>query len=93
MARPISNVVISTDSFATWIGITNRIADTITTQALTANNTSNGANVSGNSQLIGIFAANTIAAGTTLRGGTVNATANLNVTTNTLHQILKINNN
>lgn len=82
MAIAISNVVIATDSFATWVGKTNQIADVISTKALTANNSVGGANVSGNSQLIGIFNANTIAAGDALRGGTVSTSANLAITSN-----------
>ena len=55
MARAISNVVIATDSFASWVGITNQMADTFTNYALTANSAPAGALVTGNSQLIGIF--------------------------------------
>ena len=82
MARPVSNVVIATDSFATWVGVTNFMADTFTNYALTANSSPYGANVSGNSQLIGIFNANTVAVGESLRGGTVNVGSNLNITSN-----------
>lgn len=84
MARPTSNVIISTDSFATWVGVTNFMADTFTRYTLTANNSTVGANVSGNSQLWGIFAANVVSAGDSIRGGTVNATANLNVVSNAI---------
>ena len=84
MARAISNVVISVDSFATWVGVTNIMADAFTNFALTANNSTIGAGVSGNSNLVGIFNANTVAVGDVLRGGTVNASANLNITSNAL---------
>lgn len=84
MARAISNVVIATDSFATWVGITNQMADAFTNQALTANNSTSGATVSGNSALTGTFEATTLAAGSVLRGGTVSTSANLNVTSNVI---------
>lgn len=91
MARPTANVVISTDSFASWVGITNFMADTFTNYALTANNSAIGANVSGNSQLWGTFAANTVGAGTELRGGTVSTSANLNITSNAIFTGATIN--
>ena len=83
MARPVSNVNIATDSFSTWVGVTNYMADTFTNYAVTANSSTVGATVSGNASVVGIFNANTIAAGSELRGGTVNASANLNISTNT----------
>ena len=84
MARAIANVQIATDSFASWVGITNQMADTFTNYALTANSAAAGATVTGNSQLIGIFGSNTIAVGTALRGGNVATTTNLNITSNTI---------
>lgn len=84
MARDVANVVIATDSFLTWIGITNKMADTFTNYALTANSSSGGATVTGNSQLVGIFAANTVGIGTALRGGSVATSANLNITSNAI---------
>lgn len=84
MARDVANVVIATDSFLTWIGITNKMADTFTNYALTANSSSGGASVTGNSQLVGIFAANTIGVGTALRGGNVSTSSNLNITSNAI---------
>lgn len=82
MAKPISNVVISTDTFASWISITNDMADTFTNLTLTANNQPNGAHVTGNSAIIGIFAATNLAVGTALRGGTVANSANLTISSN-----------
>lgn len=84
MARPTSNVIISTDSFATWVGVTNFMADTFSRYTLTANNSTAGANVSGNSQLWGIFAANVVSAGDSIRGGTVSTSANLNIVSNAI---------
>ena len=93
MAKPISNVVISTDSFATWIGVTNDMADTFSTKALTANTSTIGANVAGNSQLWGTFSANVVAIVDELRGGVVNSTAsaNLNITSSTIFTGAAIN--
>lgn len=91
MARAVSNVTIATDSFATWIGVTNFMADTLTNYALTANLSSSGASTTGNAALIGTFNANTIAVGTVLRGGTVATSANLNITSNVIFTGATIN--
>jgi hypothetical protein len=84
MAKAISNVVIATDTFAQWIATTNEMADTFTNYALTANSSANGAQVTGNSAIIGIFTANTLSAVTAIRGGTVANSANLNITSNAI---------
>lgn len=91
MTKSVSNVVIATDSFASWVGITNQIADAISVNALTAQQNTVGANTTGNAQLIGIFNANTITIGTELRGGTITASANLNITSNTIFSGATIN--
>lgn len=82
MAKSVANVVIATDSFATLVGITNQLADAVSTVVMTANSSADGANTTGNSFLIGVLSANTIAVPTSLRGGFVNAAANLNITSN-----------
>jgi hypothetical protein len=91
MAKQIANVVIATDSFAGWVGITNQMAYTFRTQALTANSAATGAGVTGNSYLVGIFNANTIGVGEELRGGTIDTSANLNITSNTIFTGATIN--
>ena len=83
MARSVANVVVSTDTFANWIGKTNQLADAMSVYTVTVDSTANGANVSGNGFVVGILQANTLAAGDVLRGGSVNASANLNITSNT----------
>ena len=83
MAKNIANVVIATDSFATWVSVTNQTADAFTRNALTANAAPGGATVTGNSHLFGIFAANTIAANNSLRGGNVSHSSLLTVSSNT----------
>ena len=85
MARPIANIEVSTDTFAMWVLRTNALAEAHSTETLTANAT---VGVTGNtasprnSELIGMFSANTLAAMTELRGGNTSTVANLNVTSN-----------
>ena len=83
MARAVANVVVSTDTFASWVGRTNQLADAMSLYAVTVEANTTGANVSGNGFINGIFSANTIAAGQVLRGGSVATSANLNITSNT----------
>jgi len=83
MAKNIANVVIATDSFATWVSVTNQTADAFTKNALTANAAPGGAVVTGNSHLFGIFAANTIVANNSLRGGNVSHSNLLTISSNT----------
>lgn len=91
MARPVANVVIATDSFASWVGVTNQMADTFTRYTLTTASNTTGANVSGNSQLLGILSANTIAAVDSIRGGTVSTSGNLNIISNAVFTGATIN--
>jgi len=83
MAKPVANVIVAADSFASWVARTNQLADAMSLYAVTVDSTANGANVSGNGFVIGILQANTLAAGDALRGGSVSASANLNITSNT----------
>jgi hypothetical protein len=83
MARAVANVVVSTDTFASWVARTNQLADAMTLFTVTVEANTTGANVSGNGFINGVFSANTIAAGQVLRGGSVATSANLNITSNT----------
>ncbi len=93
MAEPVyvqagANVE-SSDTFATWINTTNALVYDMGTKVLTASpftqpNTSVGGYATGNSQIEGIFTANTLTATTALRGGTVSTSGNLNVTSNVI---------
>ena len=93
MAEPVyvqagANVE-ATDTFATWINTTNALVydmgtKVLTTTTFTQPNTSVGGYVTGNSQIEGIFSANTLTATTALRGGTVSTSGNLNSTSNTI---------
>lgn len=76
MAKSISNVEISTDTFAGWLDKTNLVIGTLANEIVTVENTLRGANTTGNGSVIGIFTANTL--GTfNLRGGGIGNTANL----------------
>lgn len=86
MSIAISEINANTDTFSSWLSITNQMAQTISTSVLTAN-TSEG--VTGNStvklnaKLWGKFAANTILIGNTLTsnvsGANVAVEANLEI--------------
>jgi hypothetical protein len=82
MAKSITSIVVATDTFASLITKTNQIITALGSEIITANTSNDGANTTGNTNLIGIFGANTIAVGTGLRGGTVNAAANLTISSN-----------
>jgi hypothetical protein len=83
MARAVANVVVSTDTFASWVGRTNQLADAMSLYAVTVESNTVGAGVTGNGFVNGILSANTFAAGDILRGGSVATSANLNITSNT----------
>ena len=80
MAKPVSNVVIATDTFAGLVGKTNILADALTNITVTVEGSTAGANVTGNGSVIGILAANTYAA-TLVRGGSAGNTANISTLT------------
>jgi len=84
MAKSINSVVIATDTFSSLITKTNQVISAIGSEVITANSSNDGANTTGNTNLIGIFGANTIAVGTVIRGGTVNAAANLTISSNAI---------
>jgi len=84
MAKSINSVVVATDTFSSLITKTNQVITAIGTEVITANNSNDGANTTGNTNLIGIFGANSIAVGTGIRGGTVNAAANLTISSNAI---------
>jgi len=73
MAKTLSVVNTSTDSFLTWITRTNEIVNALAQEILTANTTTGL--TTGNGFVNGIFGSNTLVA-TTLRGGNV-STANV----------------
>lgn len=76
MAKSVANVTISTDTFASWVGKTNILLDSLTNEIVTVDNTVSGANVSGNGSVLGILNVTTLGA-TTVRGGSSGNTANI----------------
>lgn len=80
MAYPLSNVSVSSDTFATWIEKTNLGLEVISKASLTAANTSTGNTTSGNAVLLGIFSSNTIVATNQVRGGNLSSSNTLYVT-------------
>ena len=86
MAIPsyLSNVLDKdTNTFGDWFERTKTISNDIGTKVLTAETTSSGGTTTGNTSLVGIFSANTVAVGTSLRGGTIETPATLNIVSNT----------
>lgn len=83
MARSVANVNIATDSFASWLEITNQMATLFSNNAVTANASVNGDVTSGNAVVNGHFVANTLVAVGDLRGGNLTTTGVLTVSTNT----------
>lgn len=90
MAKSINSVDANADSFATWVNITNELANAVSTVVLTAGNSSvegvTGSSSNNlNSKLWGQFAANTILVGNTITsnvtGANVAIEANLELKT------------
>jgi hypothetical protein len=84
MAKTLSEVALATDTFFAWVQKTNYAINAISTECLTANTDANGALTVGNTQLNGIFTANTIAVGSALRGGNVQSSGPLTISSNTI---------
>lgn len=83
MSVSIANVNPAINSFQNWVDKTNQGLYVISTQAVTADLTTDGSSTTGNAIIVGSFAANVVAAGDVLRGGTLTTAGNLNITTNT----------
>ena len=77
MAFALTQIVASTDTFGTWLNLTNQMANLITNDVVTANNEANGAITSGNAYFTGIFSANVLAVPAQIRGGNVQSTNTL----------------
>lgn len=82
MSRTISNVVIASDTFGSWVSKTNEVAtafaETVTVKANTSGDLSTG-----NGFVVGIFGANTLTT-TNIRGGNVTTSGNLTIISNTV---------
>ena len=86
MTALISNVAISTDTFGSWITITNEMATAFRSNTMTVDSTAGGSVSTGNGYVNGYFGSNTLYATTALRGGTGSVSANLVISTNTTIQ-------
>lgn len=82
MSYPVSNVAVSSDTFAVWVDRTNLLCHLMSTQVVTANSLSTGSITTGNGFVNGIFSAQTFAVNVSLRGGNVNSSANLSIISN-----------
>ena len=82
MSRPISNVVLTTDTFGSWITRTNDIIAVISNSAVTTAANTGGDLTTGNGFVIGIFGSNTITT-SSLRGGNVTSSGVLTISSNT----------
>lgn len=71
------------NTFGDWFERTRSLSNDMGSKALTAELSSSGGSTTGNTSLIGIFSANTIAVGSELRGGTVETPGTLNIVSNT----------
>lgn len=80
MAKTVANVAIATDTFAGWVGKTNVLLDALTYEIVTCDDTTGGANTSGNGNVIGILSSNVFST-PLLRGGAAGNTANISTLT------------
>ena len=88
MSRAISNVNISTDTFATLVTKTNEALNSLSVEVLSANSTvgSTGTTASPrHARLIGSLSSNTLIAENTLRGGNTSVSGLLTITSNVNH--------
>ena len=82
MSKTITPVYLANnDTVVTLLTRVNNAIDFISSEAVSANATANGAQTTGNGFITGIFGSNTIVA-TTLRGGNVQSSANLSISSN-----------
>ena len=76
---PVSN----TQTFGSWLAVTNRLANLMSQNTVTSDSTAGGSVTTGNSFINGHFGANTLHVGTALRGGNLTTNAVLTIATNT----------
>lgn len=82
MAKTITQINTATDTFSTLITQLNAAINAISTEVLTANTNANGASVTGNSFVFGIFGANTVTVWNEIRGGNVQTSNTLVIASN-----------
>jgi hypothetical protein len=83
MSVNIANVNPAVSSFQNWLDKTNQALYVITTQAVTADLTTDGSMTQGNAVVNGAISTNTVVVTNALRGGTLTTPGNLTITTNT----------
>ena len=81
MSKTFTQIVISTDTFAQWLSLTNQMANAYANVVTTAANSA-GDTTSGNAFVSGTVGGNTVVVNYQLRGGTVDTAANLSVVSN-----------
>lgn len=81
MSRSIGSAVVNSDAFSVWLARTNDLINSISTEIVTANSSSDGANTTGNGFVIGVFGSTTLVANT-LRGGSIATAAELTISSN-----------
>src|SRR5665213_3627944 len=84
MDQKLATVNVTADIFEAWIDKTNVGLSALSNNAVMVVANSTGDSVSGNGNIIGMFSANSLIAGTELRGGTIVASANLVITSNVI---------
>ena len=84
MAKTITQINTTTDTFEIFVNRTNEAINAISTEVVTANNNANGAQVTGNSFLNGTFGANVVTVYNSIRGGNVQTSAALTIISNTV---------
>jgi hypothetical protein len=83
MAETVSLINTAADGFQTWVDRTNTLLTIMSSRALTANSSANGAVTTGNTLFLGIFAG-TLLAANTLRGGNVQTSGPLTISSNVI---------
>jgi len=83
MTIAVANVVSNTDTFGTWITVTNTLASIASKNAVTIDTSTAGSLSTGNGYVNGYFGANTLVAYTGIAGGTLAVGNTLNLITNT----------
>lgn len=81
MAKTLSTIDVSTDTFSVLFAQVNSVIDTLATEIVTANNEANGALTTGNAYVNGIMSSVTFAANT-IRGGNVQSSQPITIASN-----------
>ena len=82
MTKTIDTINVAADTFQVLVARVNTIIDTLASEIVTGNTDANGATLTGNSHVNGIFSSTTLAAGV-LRGGNVQSVGVLVLDSNT----------